>query len=154
MSSKLDKYKKIFVEEFEGVTVDEAVKLAIDSLKMSKEELQIKILYEGEPGLFGLEGEKPARIKVTPNISKVENVIKFYFVKLLDFIRKDIIYVEVKIEEHTVSINTIVSSNVALKEVTSKEVYNSIVLLTKCFISQILPHYEVSISFTKSASAK
>ncbi|MCS7151261.1 MAG: Jag N-terminal domain-containing protein [Endomicrobia bacterium] len=153
VSNILEKYKTIFSEEFEGVTIDDAVKNAIETLKMSKEELQIKILYEGEPGLFGLKGQKPARVKVYPNILKVENVIKFFLIKLLSFIQEKIIFVDVKIEEgQTVVITTVFSAGTVIKKVLPKDVHMAVVLLTKYFVSQILPHYKVSINFRESSS--
>jgi len=52
------------VHEFEGRTFDEAVKKALDALKVSREELDVKVLSEEEKGLFGMAGGKPARIRV------------------------------------------------------------------------------------------
>ena len=50
--------------EFEGATVDEAIKKAIDELGVPREGLNIKIVCEEQKGLFGMEGAKLAKIKV------------------------------------------------------------------------------------------
>lgn len=50
--------------EFEGATVEDAIEVAIESLKVSREMLKIKVLCEEQGGLFGMEGLKMAKIKV------------------------------------------------------------------------------------------
>lgn len=51
--------------EFEGKSIEEALKLALGQLKVSKEKLSIEVLSEGAKGLFGMPGMKPARIRVS-----------------------------------------------------------------------------------------
>jgi len=48
--------------EFEGGSVEEAISKA---LKVSRNEIIIKVVSEEKKGLFGMEGEKPAKIKVS-----------------------------------------------------------------------------------------
>jgi len=48
--------------EVEGKTVEEAIKLGLDKLGVSKDKVKIKILNEGSSGLFGLMGAKPSRV--------------------------------------------------------------------------------------------
>jgi len=50
--------------EFEGASVEEAIKNALDSLSVRREQIKIKIVCEEKKGLFGMEGAKPAKIKV------------------------------------------------------------------------------------------
>ena len=50
--------------EIEGITVKEAIKKAIKLLKVSRKDIDVKILSEEKMGLFGMEGAKPAKIKV------------------------------------------------------------------------------------------
>lgn len=50
--------------EFEGATVEEAIKKALDNLGVSREEINVKIVCEEQKGLFGMEGMKLAKIKV------------------------------------------------------------------------------------------
>ena len=50
--------------EFEGASVEEAVKKAIETLKISREEFEVKIVCEEKRGLFGMGGAKPAKILV------------------------------------------------------------------------------------------
>ena len=49
--------------EVEGNTVEDAIKKALEILKVSKEEIDIKVVCEEQKGLFGMEGAKPAKIK-------------------------------------------------------------------------------------------
>ena len=51
--------------EVEGGTVEEAIQKALDVLKVSREDVQVKVVCEEKKGLFGMEGAKPAKIKVT-----------------------------------------------------------------------------------------
>lgn len=51
--------------EFEGRTVEEAITNAVKILRVSRETLQIKVVREEQRGLFGMEGAKLAKIKVT-----------------------------------------------------------------------------------------
>jgi spoIIIJ-associated protein len=50
--------------EFEGASVEEAVRKAIKTLKISREEFEVKIVCEEKRGLFGMGGAKPAKILV------------------------------------------------------------------------------------------
>ena len=51
--------------EIEGCTVEDAIKKALEIFKVSRENLSIKVLCEEQKGLFGMEGAKPAKIKVS-----------------------------------------------------------------------------------------
>ena len=51
--------------EVEGVTVEEAIQKALETLRVSREEVNIKIVCEEKKGLFGMEGAKPAKIKAS-----------------------------------------------------------------------------------------
>ncbi len=55
--------KKKFIE-VEAKTTQEAIKIALEKLKVKKEDVEIKILREENKGLFGMEGAEPAKIKV------------------------------------------------------------------------------------------
>ncbi|GEM_PF-902411 len=52
--------------EFDGATIEEAIKKALATLKVKKNEVEIEVLKEEHKGLFGMEGAHPARIKITP----------------------------------------------------------------------------------------
>ena len=58
-----NKRKKIM--EFEGSTVDEAIKSAVEALGVPRDQMTVKVVAEEKKGLFGMEGAKPAKIKVT-----------------------------------------------------------------------------------------
>lgn len=51
--------------EVEGITVEEAIKKALQELKLPRSKVKIKVLAEGEKGLFGMSGAKPAKIRVS-----------------------------------------------------------------------------------------
>jgi spoIIIJ-associated protein len=51
--------------EFEAKTTKEAIKAALKTLNVKREEIDVKILREEYKGLFGMEGAEPAKIKVT-----------------------------------------------------------------------------------------
>ena len=48
-----------------GKSVEDAVSLAIEELKLDKDSVDIEILDEGNKGLFGIIGSKLARVKVS-----------------------------------------------------------------------------------------
>ncbi len=50
--------------EVEAKTTKEAIRIALEKLKVKKEDVEIKILREEHKGLFGMEGAEPAKIKV------------------------------------------------------------------------------------------
>ena len=51
--------------EVEGHTVEEAIKKAQKLLNVSRENIVVKVVSEEKKGLFGMEGAKPAKVKVT-----------------------------------------------------------------------------------------
>lgn len=51
--------------EVEGSTVEEAIEKALEILNVSREDIHVKIVCEEQKGLFGMEGAKPAKIKVS-----------------------------------------------------------------------------------------
>ena len=51
--------------EFEGATVEDAIKKAIKQLKVKRDEIEVKVVCEEKKGLFGMKGAKPAKIKVS-----------------------------------------------------------------------------------------
>ena len=57
--------EKIKSLEIEGCTVEDAIKKALGIFKVPRESLSIKVLCEEQKGLFGMEGAKPAKIKVS-----------------------------------------------------------------------------------------
>ena len=51
--------------EVEGATTREAIQKALKILGVTKDKVEIKILCEESKGLFGMDGQKLARIKAT-----------------------------------------------------------------------------------------
>lgn len=54
--------------KMKGKTVDEAVGLALQVLGKGKEEVDVKVLSEGESGLLGVFGGKEAEVEVSPKM--------------------------------------------------------------------------------------
>ena len=52
------------VLEKQGKTVDEAINLALEELKVSRDDVEVEILEEGNKGILGFLS-KMARVKVT-----------------------------------------------------------------------------------------
>ena len=50
--------------EVEGATVEDAIKKALSILNVKRDEILIRVVCEEKRGLFGMEGAKPAKIKV------------------------------------------------------------------------------------------
>lgn len=50
--------------EVEGRTVEDAIKKALQILNVSRDSIEVKVVCEEKKGLFGMEGAKPAKIKV------------------------------------------------------------------------------------------
>ena len=51
--------------EVEGRTSQEAIKIALKKLGVSRHQVKIEILSEENKGLFGMKGAKPARVRIT-----------------------------------------------------------------------------------------
>lgn len=51
--------------EFEGATVEEAIKKAVQHFSVGRDDLNIKVVSEEKKGLFGMEGAKPAKIRAS-----------------------------------------------------------------------------------------
>ena len=63
--------------EVTGKTVEEALKHALDELKLTKDKVDVEIINEGSKGLFNLIGTKPAKIKVTKKPEHIDNAKEF-----------------------------------------------------------------------------
>ena len=51
--------------EVEGRTPQEAIKIALKQLGVKRSQVTVEILSEEDKGLFGMEGAKQARVRVT-----------------------------------------------------------------------------------------
>ena len=63
--------------EMTGKTVEEALKHALDELKLTKDKVDVEVIDEGSRGLFNLIGTKPAKIKVTAKPDSLDNAKTF-----------------------------------------------------------------------------
>ena len=51
--------------EVEATTREEAIRKALKTLRAHREDVTIRVIQEESKGLFGMEGAKPAKVKVT-----------------------------------------------------------------------------------------
>ena len=51
--------------EVEGATVTDAIKKGLKKLGVSRDKLEVKVLAEENKGLFGMEGARRAKIRMT-----------------------------------------------------------------------------------------
>jgi spoIIIJ-associated protein len=51
--------------EIEATTLEEAMDMALKQLGVKKEQVNIRILSEEQKGLFGMQGAKPVKVRVT-----------------------------------------------------------------------------------------
>ena len=51
--------------DIEGVTVKDAIKKALLELGVERDCVEVKVLVEGNKGLFGMKGSKQAKVKVS-----------------------------------------------------------------------------------------
>jgi spoIIIJ-associated protein len=51
--------------EVEGKTVEDAIKKALERLKLPREKVKIEVLSEEKKGLFGMPGAKPAKVRIS-----------------------------------------------------------------------------------------
>ncbi len=51
--------------ESDGATVEEAIQKALKELNVGRSSVVVKVVSEEKKGLFGMEGEKPAKIIVS-----------------------------------------------------------------------------------------
>lgn len=58
--------------EVEGKTVKEAIKKALEILKVSREKIDVQILSEEKMGLFGMKGGRSAKIRVRLKNKKLD----------------------------------------------------------------------------------
>lgn len=86
---------KVEAVEKAGKTVEEAVKLALDDLRINKESASIEVLEEPSKGLFGFLGVRPAKVRVSVKITSSLRVKQ-----LLERILKAMdLFVDIEIKE-------------------------------------------------------
>lgn len=51
--------------EVEGRTPQEAIKIALKQLGAKRSQVTVEILTEEDKGLFGMDGARPARVRVS-----------------------------------------------------------------------------------------
>lgn len=56
--------------EVEGGTAEEAIKKAAEIFNVSRDDISVKVVCEEKRGLFGMEGEKPAKIRASLRAKK------------------------------------------------------------------------------------
>ena len=89
--------------EMTGKTVEEALKHALDELKLTKDKVDVEVIDEGSKGLFNLIGAKPAKVKVTKKLDVLDDA-KTFLINVLSSmnIKSDI---DIKEENDIIKIN-------------------------------------------------
>ena len=89
--------------EMTGKTVEEALKQALDELKLTKDKVDVEVIDEGSKGLFNLIGAKPAKVKVTAKPDSLDDA-KTFLISVLNSmdINADI---DIKEENDIIKIN-------------------------------------------------
>ena len=89
--------------EMTGKTVEEALKHALDELKLTKDKVDVEVIDEGSKGLFNLIGAKPAKVKVTAKPDSLDDA-KTFLISVLNSmdINADI---DIKEENDIIKIN-------------------------------------------------
>ncbi|MDU4884515.1 MAG: RNA-binding cell elongation regulator Jag/EloR [Clostridium celatum] len=89
--------------EMTGKTVEEALKHALDELKLTKDKVDVEVIDEGSKGLFNLIGTKPAKVKVTKKLDVLDDA-KTFLINVLSSmnIKSDI---DIKEENGIIKIN-------------------------------------------------
>ena len=59
-------YEEMFQLEVAGSNVEAAIENGLKQTGLNKDEINVRVLGEGSPGLFGLEGDKPAKVIISP----------------------------------------------------------------------------------------
>jgi spoIIIJ-associated protein len=80
-------------QEFEGKNREEAVKNALSTLGLNKDQVTIEYIDDGKAGFFGFRGGRPARIKVY-----YEQVESDFSKKTCDVIKRILDLMEIKSE--------------------------------------------------------
>lgn len=94
--------------EKRGKSVDEAVKAALDELSCNLDEVEVEIIEEGNKGLLGLIGNKPAVVKVTlKKIVSPEELARQVVEDILDRMKIDYQITNVEADNGTVRINIV-----------------------------------------------
>lgn len=60
-----------------GQTVDEAVQTALEQLNTTRDQVEVEVIDEGNKGIFGLFGSKPAVVNVTVKKNQIEEAENF-----------------------------------------------------------------------------
>src|SRR5690554_5462469 len=93
----------------EGKTVDEAILLALEKLNMDKDEVDIKVIEEGNKGILGIIGNKKALIEVKAKADPIKggrDFLKKVFEKMSIKVSVEIIARETNNEQVMYNINS------------------------------------------------
>lgn len=122
--------------EKRGKNVDEAVKAALDELGCDLDEVEVEIIEEGNKGLLGLIGSKPAVVKVTlKTVMSPEEHARQVVEDILDRMKIDYQINNVEADKGTVRIN-IVGNDMGLLIGRKGETLNSLQFIAGLIINR------------------
>ncbi|MFQ3674988.1 MAG: Jag N-terminal domain-containing protein [Endomicrobiia bacterium] len=145
MTENLDKikslYKEVFQIEVTGSNVEDAIEKGLKLTGLNKDEIVVQVLFEGTPGLFGLVGEKPAKIIFSPLYDKKELWLKCFLVRLINTIFPDNenFYVDIETKGNECCIIVVVKDEIynKLSKNTNIELYNSIFSILEILLHRL-----------------
>jgi len=145
MTTNLDNIKSLYKEVFQieviGSNVEDAIEKGLKLTGLNKDEVVLQVLSEGSPVLFGLIGEKPAKIILGPVYDKKELWIKSFVVRLINIIFPDNenFYVEIENKENGFYIIVEVKNEIynKLSKNSNIEMYNSLVHILEILLYRL-----------------
>jgi predicted RNA-binding protein Jag len=138
--NKKSLYKEVFQIESIGSNVEDAIERGLKLTSLNKDEVVVQVLTEGTPGLFGLIGEKPAKVLLGPLYERKDLWIKSFVSRMITLIFPEIenFYVDVEIKD--VCKITLVTPYEIYNKVskhTNDEMYNSIFTILEILLHRL-----------------
>ena len=98
--------------EIEEKSIEDAIRVACETLKLPREMLDIEIISRGSSGIFGIVGAKKAKIRVRPKglaLEAVAEQAKAVLENILQHVNLPIV-IDSEIQENAICLN-IISKN-------------------------------------------
>lgn len=134
-------YEDLFMFEVEGNNVEDAIEKALKQTKLNKDEISLRVLTEGSPGLFGLRGDKPAKVLIAPKFDKIELWVKTLAARLLllTFLTDEEISVECTKKDNILHLILEVGDSIYKKFINPKssELLDAFTLILEIFVHKI-----------------
>ena len=139
--------KTVLYIEAEGKNVEHATKSVLKQLNMSNDEIVVKVLSEGSPGLFGLVGSKLAKILVLPKSDRIDCIIKFFIAKIFMYLQIKNFIIDTKLQQNILSVNILIKDTTFTKMQKKNvlEFYNALFIILELFVQKIHTIFSLSL---------